>query len=132
MKNSPKLKVFLVDDDALYLKDEEIDMNQKNEYNIKTFATGELCIAHLSQNPDVIVIDYWLNGVTKDAMNGQQVLDEVKRFNSDIAVVILSEQKKIDVAVNCMHHRAFDYVEKGKTAFSKLHHILHTIRLMNL
>ena len=132
MKNLPKLKVFLVDDDALFLKDEEIDMNQENEYNIKTFATGELCIAHLSQNPDVIVIDYWLNGVTKDAMNGQQVLDEVKRFNSDIAVVILSEQKKIDVAVNCMHHRAFDYVEKGKTAFKKLHHILHTIRLMNL
>jgi len=132
MKNPPKLKVFLVDDDALFLKDEEIEMNKKNEYNIKTFATGELCIEHLSQNPDVIILDYCLNGVKKDAMNGQQVLDKVKRFNSDIAVVILSEQKKIDVAVNCMQHRAFDYVEKGKTAFSRLHHILNKIRLMNL
>lgn len=132
MNKQAKLKVFLVDDDALFLKDEEIEMNRQNEYSIKTFSSGELCIEHLSQNPDVIILDYWLNGVNKDAMNGAQVLDKVKRYNSDIAVVVLSEQEKIDVAINCMHHRAFDYVVKGKTAFSKLHHILNKIRLMNL
>ncbi len=132
MNKQAKLKVFLVDDDALFLKTEEIEMNRQNEYSVQTFATGEQCIEHLSENPDVIILDYWLNGVKKDAMNGEQLLDKVKRFNSDIEVVILSEQQKIDVAVNCMRHRAFDYVVKGKTAFSELHQILNKIRLMNL
>jgi len=33
---------------------------------------------------------------------------------------MLSEQDKIDVAVSCMHHNAFDYVVKSETAFVRL------------
>jgi len=128
MNNQTRLKVFLVDDDALYLKSEEIELNGQNDYTIETYASGELCLQQLSRNPDVIILDYWLNGVDKSAMNGEQILDKIKRFNSDIPVVILSAQEKIEVAVNCMQHRAFDYVVKSKTAFMELHKILNYIK----
>ena len=128
MKNLTKLKVFLVDDDALFLKDEAIAMNRQGDYVIETFATGELCMQHLAHNPDVIILDYILDGFDKTAMNGIQMLDKIKHFNSDIAVVILSAQDKIEVAVNCMHHRAFDYVVKSKTAFKQLHKIINNIQ----
>jgi len=128
MNNQTRLKVFLVDDDALYLKSEEIELNGQNDYTIETYASGELCLQQLSRNPDVIILDYWLNGVDKSAMNGEQILDKIKRFNSDIPVVILSAQEKIEVAINCMQHRAFDYVVKSKTAFMEVHKILNYIK----
>lgn len=128
MNNQKRLKVFLVDDDALYLKKEEIELNSQSDFTVETYATGELCLQQLTHNPDIIVLDYWLNGVDKSAMNGEQMLDKIKRFNSDIPVVMLSGQEKIEVAVNCMHHRAFDYVVKSKTAFKELHKILNYIK----
>ncbi len=60
-------------------------------------------------------------------MNGIETLDKIKEFNSEIPVVILSAQDKIDVAVNCMHHKAFDYIVKSETAFIRLQKIISTI-----
>jgi DNA-binding NtrC family response regulator len=33
---------------------------------------------------------------------------------------MLSSQDKIDVAISCMHHKAFDYVVKSETSFLRL------------
>ena len=127
MMNNDKIKIFLVDDDALFLKSLEIDFMERADFSIETFATGELCIESLSHKPDVIVLDYLLDGVDRKAMNGIDTLDKVKSFNPDIPVVMLSSQDKIDVAIDCMHHKAFDYVVKSETAFLRLQKIITTI-----
>ncbi len=127
MSNANKIKLFLVDDDALFLKSLEIEFLQHADFTIETFATGELSIANLSHNPDVIILDYLLDGIDKNAMNGIETLDKIKAFNPDIPVVMLSSQDKIDVAINCMHHKAFDYVVKSETAFVRLQKIISTI-----
>ena len=125
--NKEKIKIFLVDDDAVFLKSLEIEFLQHGDFNIETYATGELCIEKLSHNPDVIILDYLLDGVDKNAMNGIETLDKIKAFNPDIPVVMLSAQDKIDVAIDCMHHLAFDYVVKSETAFIRLKKIITTI-----
>jgi len=124
MKNGNKIKLFLVDDDALYLKSLEIEFLNHADFIIETFATGELCLASLMHNPDVIILDYLLDGITKNAMNGIETLDKIKVINPDTPVVMLSSQDKIEVAVNCMHHKAFDYVVKSETAFMRLQKII--------
>jgi DNA-binding NtrC family response regulator len=126
MKNE-KIKLFLVDDDAVFLKSLEIEFLHHADFIIETFATGELCMENLSHNPDVIILDYHLDGIDKNAMNGMETLDKIKGYNPDIPVVMLSSQDKIDVAINCMHHRAFDYVVKSETAFVRLQKIITTI-----
>jgi len=127
MDNQQKIKLFLIDDDAVFLKKLEIEFLQHADFIIKTFPTGELCIKNLSQNPDVIILDYHLDGIDKNAMNGIEALDKIKSINSDIPVVMLSSQDKIDVAINCMHHRAIDYVVKSETAFIRLQKIITAI-----
>lgn len=122
-----KIKIFLVDDDALFLKSLEIEFMEHADFTIETFATGELCIDNLSHNPDVIVLDYFLDGIDKTAMDGLETLDKIKSFNQEIPVVMLSSQDKIDVAIECMHHQAFDYVVKSETAFLRLQKIITTI-----
>lgn len=132
MKKENIIKLFLVDDDALFLKSLEIEFNEHADftsetYIIETFATGELCVENLELNPDVIILDYHLDGIDATAMNGLETLEKIKAFNKDIPVVMLSSQDKIDVAVNCMHHKAFDYVVKSETAFLRLQKIITTI-----
>jgi two-component system, OmpR family, response regulator len=125
--NTEKIKLFLVDDDALFLKLLEIEFQQLADFSIETFATGELCIENLSHGPDVIILDYHLDGIDKKAMNGLDTLDKIKAQTPDVAVIMLSSQDKIEVAINCMHHRAFDYVVKSETAFVRLQKIITTI-----
>lgn len=126
MKNE-KIKLFLVDDDAVFLAALKIEFLQHADFEVETYATGESCMGNLLHNPDVIFLDYHLDGIDREAMNGIQTLDRIKKFNPDIPVVMLSSQDKIDVAINCMHHRAFDYVVKSETAFLRLQQIITTI-----
>lgn len=118
--NKEKIKLFLVDDDAVFLKSLEIEFRQLGDYSVETFATGELCLANLSQGPDIIILDYHLNGVDQSAMNGIQTLDKIKALDPNIPVMMLSSQDKIEVAVSCMHHKAFDYVVKSETVYLRL------------
>jgi len=126
-----KIKLFLVDDDVLFLKSLEIDFLQRADFDIETFVTGELCVANLSNQPDIIILDYLLDGVDKTAMNGIETLDKIKAFNPEIPVVMLSAQDKIEVAINCMHHKATDYVVKSETAFMRLQKIITTVMRFN-
>ena len=125
--NDEKIKLFLVDDDVVFLKSLEIDFLGRADFVIETYATGEQCMANLSHNPDVIILDYFLDGIDTTAMNGIETLDKIKAYNQDIPVIMLSSQDKIEVAVDCMHHRAFDYVVKSETAFVRLQKIITTI-----
>jgi two-component system, OmpR family, response regulator len=121
-----KIKLFLVDDDALFLKSLEIDFLQHTDFAVETFSSGEKCLENISKRPDVIILDYHMDSIDKNAMNGIETLDKIKTINPDIPVVLLSSQDKIDVAVRCMHHHAFDYVIKSETAFIRLQNTITT------
>lgn len=122
--NKEKIKIFLVDDDAFFLKSLEIEFLHHGDFEIQTFPTGEKCMENISFNPDIIILDYHLDGIDRNAMNGMQTLDKIKGLKPDIPVVILSSQDKIEVAVDCMHHHALDYVVKSETAFTRLRKII--------
>src|SRR5512133_243893 len=127
MSIKDKVKIFLVDDDSLYLKKLEIEFLQYQNFIIETYPTGELCIKNLSHKPELIILDYHLNRIDKNAMNGIETLDKIKAKNPAIQVVMLSSQDKIEVAINCMHHKAFDYIVKTETAYIKLNKVIEVI-----
>ena len=127
MKPQNKIKLFLVDDDVVFLKSLELEFLERGDFDIETYVSGESCVANLSSNPDIIILDYLLDGTDKNAMHGIATLDQIKAFNADIPVIMLSAQDKIDVAVNCMHHKAFDYVVKSETAFLRLQKAITSI-----
>ncbi len=126
MKNE-KVKLFLVDDDALFLKSLEIQFMQHGDFEIETFPTGELCTESLGHLPDLVILDFHLDGIYQNAMNGLETLDKIKKINPDIPVVMLSSQDSIDIAIKCMHHKAADYVVKSETSFLRLQKIITTI-----
>lgn len=122
-----KLKIFLVDDSPVYLKWLEIQFLEAGIFEVETYTTGELCIKNLTHNPDIIILDYHLNNIVKNAMTGIETMDKINSLNVNFPIIILSSQDEINVAVNCMHHKAVDYVIKNETAFLRLQKIITTV-----
>lgn len=128
MKVNEKIKIFLVDDDVVFLKSLELEFLERGDFHIETFVSGELFMSSMSSsNPDIVVLDYMLDGTDKNAMNGITTLDKVREINPELPVIMLSAQDKIEVAVECMHHKAFDYVVKSETAFLRLQKIITAV-----
>lgn len=125
--NTEKIKLFLVDDDAVFLKSLEIQFLEHADFAIETFATGELCLLSISHQPDVVILDYQLDGIEENVMNGLETLDSIKKIDARIPVIMLSSQDKIEVAISCMHHNAFDYIVKSETAFFRLQKNINAI-----
>ena len=121
------MRIFLVDDDAVFLNLLKIEFLSHPLLHIEIFATGELCLQSLSKNPDIIILDYYLDGIEKHAINGIQTLDKILEYCKSTPVVMLSSQDSIDIAVECMHHGAFDYVVKSETAYLRLQNIITNI-----
>jgi DNA-binding NtrC family response regulator len=122
-----KIKLFLVDDDVVFLRLLEIQFLDHGDFEIETYTTGELCIENLSHKPDIIILDYLFDHFSKKTMNGIETLDKIKEYDPGIEVIMLSEQDKIEVAIECMHHGANDYVVKSETAFMRLQKIITTL-----
>jgi two-component system, OmpR family, response regulator len=129
MAKKDTITIFLVDDNALYLKNLEIAFSSKPYYNVQTFATGELCLEKLSSNPDIIILDYYLNSISKNAMNGLETLIKIRAKNSHVPVILLSVESDPKVAMDCMNHKATEFIVKDDLSFSRLREIITSIFL---
>lgn len=123
-----KVLLFVVDDDKMFCKAIENHFKGSEKYKVFCFNTGEKCMEHLSMfSPDIIILDYRLNDVNLLAMDGLQVLKEIKKINKNIEVVMLSGSENIEIATNSIKYGAFDYIVKNKSAFIRLDNILEII-----
>ena len=127
MASEKKNLIFLVDDDELFLKDLELEFSENTKSEVRSYGTGEECLANIFLNPDIVILDYYLNSISKNAIDGLETLERIKTANLQIPVIMLSSQDKIEVAVNCMKHQAFDYIVKSETAFIRLQKAITTI-----
>jgi len=119
--NKKNPTIFIVDDEPLlsemltdYLKD------QHAAFNIKSFPTGEACLLCLDEEPDAVVLDYYLNSKEKDAANGIDILKEIKKRNKAIPVIILSSQESYGTAAQTIRYGAVHYVIKSQDAFEEI------------
>ncbi len=53
-----KIKIFIVDDEILYLNIFAQHIRTLGYENIRTFEDGNECINSLAENPDVVFLDY--------------------------------------------------------------------------
>lgn len=123
MKSKPK--VFIVDDEPLLAEMLTDYLKEKNEgFIIESFSTGEACLKKLHEQPDAIVLDYYLNSKQTHAANGIDVLKEIKRKDKKIPVIMLSSQTSYVTASTTIRDGAVHYVIKGTEAFEEIYNVL--------
>lgn len=81
--------IFFVDDEPMFINLMEYTFKCKSEYNIKTFNSGEECMEHMYMNPDLVVVDFFLN--TGDSqMTGMDLVKKIREINPATFLVFLS------------------------------------------
>jgi two-component system OmpR family response regulator len=124
--------VAIVDDDAMMSQLIE-DMIGKKFTNarIAHYRLGEDLLSS-GLRPDVAILDYHLDSLKADAMNGLQVLSKLKERHSELPVIFLTAQDKLDIATNTIKYGAYDYIVKNETAFARLENAMTNVLQLHL
>lgn len=116
-------RIFVVEDDFMYQRMIKYVMELNPDHEVHVFASGQECLQQLHLEPDIISLDYTLPDMT-----GEEVLEEIKEFNEEILVVILSGQQDISTAVKLLKKGAYDYITKDEETKDRLLNTLSHIK----
>jgi DNA-binding NarL/FixJ family response regulator len=120
MDYSKPKKIFIVDDDTMLTEALKDYLTRKVPHDVLIFGTGEECLQNLKNNPDFIVLDFYLNSVQKEAANGMEILKVIKKHYQHIHVIMLSSQERYSIALQTIQKGAEQYVIKDADAFEKI------------
>lgn len=109
------VKIFVVEDDPVYMKLIQYVTELNPDHVVKTFSSGKECIDNLHENPSVVTLDYSLPDTT-----GEEVLKAIKSYNPDINVIVVSSQESINTAVGLLKYGAYDYITKDNETKDRL------------
>ncbi|MES2836469.1 MAG: response regulator [Bacteroidota bacterium] len=128
-KKAPKqpITIFLVEDDKLYLHAVGFNLNKRKEYKIFCYSSGEDCLKNMSLNPDIVILDYYLNETNPESLDGLTVLLEIKKIKPSTIVIMLSSQKNLTVAMRTLKAEAYTYLIKNKQTLSQLNEVIDQV-----
>jgi len=111
--------IFIVEDNLLY---QQLIARELESFGGQLFfyTTGEHCVANLCRKPSIVVLDYNLDG----EINGLETLEEIRKFDPSIFVVLFSNQKEVYSCENQQRYGSFDFLEKKEHSFSMLKQLL--------
>lgn len=121
-------KIFIVEDDALQGQLLNDRLLRDVAHDVTVFSTGEECLRHLGDKPEIIVIDYNLNSQVKDAATGLEITGIIKKNHPDIHVIMLSSQERYSVALQSIQKGAEQYVVKDETAIEKVVRLVEELK----
>lgn len=123
MNDPGKFLIYVVEDDEWYreLLGYNLELNPDNE--VRKFETAGACLKALDQGPKMITLDYRLPD-----MEGAEALNLIKEYNSDIEVVMISEQKDVETAAQLIKSGAFDYIAKSEDIRDRLLALVNHVR----
>lgn len=120
-----EIKLFLVDDDIIYSTAMAHYLRQEIPgLRIRIFQTGESSLLQMSEQPDIVVLDYYLDSEVSSAENGMVILNRIKHMNPATKVIMLSCRNESKIAKGCIKLGAFDYVAKGERAFCRIKYLI--------
>ncbi|MDA3860288.1 MAG: sigma-54 dependent transcriptional regulator [Melioribacteraceae bacterium] len=99
--------IFIVDDEPSIRKLLTHWVKNQWGYEVVTFEKGLDMMKELDQNPALILLDIMLPD-----SNGVELLSEIKSYNPNLPVIMLSAQGSIEVALESLRLGAFDYFPK--------------------
>ncbi len=123
MYEKDPVKIFVVEDDPTYSKFLKFVLGLNPDFEVTFFTTAKEFINNLHKKPTIITLDYSLPD-----MAGEKVLKEIRDFDPDISVIIISAQEKIKTAVELLKIGAFDYISKDEEAKDRILNSINNAR----
>jgi two-component system, NtrC family, response regulator AtoC len=116
-------KIFVVEDNEWYNRLLVHTLSLNPDYEIKSFYNGKDFLNCLFELPDIVTLDYRLPDIT-----GLEVLKSIRQENSEVQVILISEQEDIDTVVSLLKLGAYDYITKSNDIKDRLLNTVKNIR----
>ena len=101
---------ILVVDDERDIRDLVAGVLEDEGYGTRTAGDSDSALEAISvRRPSLLLLDVWLQGLRLD---GLELLDEVKRRDPSIPVLMISGHGNLDTAVAAIRRGAADFIEK--------------------
>ncbi|MCE7797976.1 sigma-54 dependent transcriptional regulator [Sphingobium sufflavum] len=112
------LDVLIVDDEA-DIRELVAGVLEDEGFDTRTAANSDDALEALdARRPSLVLLDVWLQG---SKLDGLELLDEIKRRDATLPVLIISGHGNIDTAVAAIRKGAADFIEKPFEADRLLH-----------
>jgi DNA-binding NtrC family response regulator len=116
-------KIFVVEDSEWYNRLLVHTLSLNPDYEIKSFFNGKDFLNSLFESPDIVTLDYRLPDIT-----GLEVLKRIREENSDVQVILISEQEDINTVVSLLKMGVYDYITKSDDIKDRLLNTIKNIR----
>ncbi len=117
------LKIFVVEDSEWYNKILVYTLSLNPDFEVRSFFNGKDLLNSLHESPDIVTLDFRLPDIS-----GLDLLKRIKQDNSDIHVILISEQGDIDTVVNLLKLGAYDYITKSDDIKDRLLNTINNIQ----
>jgi DNA-binding NarL/FixJ family response regulator len=126
MNTDDQMNIFIVEDDTAYAKIlKKFLINRFPNATVTIFDTGEMCLMEIHRNPNIIIMDYFLNSKFAEALNGLEIIKQIQAHNPLTNIIVLSIQDKYSVIVKTIAQYKCFYVQKDQEAFDKVEQIIY-------
>ncbi|MEO7365197.1 MAG: sigma-54 dependent transcriptional regulator [Sphingomicrobium sp.] len=103
------LEVLVVDDEA-DIRDLVSGVLEDEGYAVRTAADSTAALEAIDdRRPSMVLLDVWMQG---SRLDGLQLLQEIKRRDASIPVLVISGHGNLDTAVAAVREGAIDFIEK--------------------
>jgi two-component system nitrogen regulation response regulator NtrX len=110
---------ILVVDDEQDIRELVAGVLEDEGYSARSAASSTEALAALAERrPSLILLDVWLQG---SKLDGLQLLEEIKRRDPTLPVLMISGHGNLDTAVAAIRQGAVDFIEKPFEASHLLH-----------
>ena len=101
---------ILVVDDELDIRDLVAGVLEDEGYGTRTAGDSDAALeAIATRRPSLVLLDVWLHG---SRLDGLDLLDEIKRRDPTLPVLVISGHGNLDTAVAAIRRGAADFIEK--------------------
>jgi two-component system nitrogen regulation response regulator NtrX len=101
---------ILIVDDEVDIREMIAGVLDDEGYGTRTAGNSDEALAAVAERrPSLIILDVWLQG---SQLDGIDLLDELKRRDATLPVVVISGHGNIETAVAAIKRGAYDFIEK--------------------
>lgn len=112
------LDILIVDDEE-DIRELVSGVLEDEGYETRTAAHSDAALGAIdARRPSLVLLDVWLQG---SRLDGLELLDEIKKRDPSLPVLVISGHGNIDTAVAAIRRGAVDFIEKPFEADKLLH-----------
>jgi DNA-binding NarL/FixJ family response regulator len=135
MSGLKEIKVFIIEDDFIFIEILAGILDTLNEelaaknvkINYQTFYSNKEAGFELRRNPQIILLDYFIMDDELNADTGTQLLNDIKKHDPTIDVIVVSGQESPEVKKELIDKGATAYISKEQDSLNTLKPMLMEI-----